>query len=79
MRFKTKQDRKDACQDKTRLSCSLKSRFETRQDFQIFQKFETRPDKTACLVLSWPKFQDKKFPDPSLQFLSTPLIPTWQN
>ena len=54
-------------QDKTRLTCSLKSRFETSQDFQIFQKFETRRDKTACLVLSWPGFRDKKFPDPSLK------------
>ena len=62
----SRQNKTEKMHVKTRLSCSLKSRFETRQDFQIFQKFETRRDKTACLVLSWPRFQDKKFPDPSL-------------
>ena len=57
--FKTKQDSKDAYRDKSRLLSSLKFDFKTSRDIQIFENLETRRDKTAFLVLSWPGNRDK--------------------
>ena len=42
----------DGHRDKTRITSSLKSRFETRQDFKIFSKFQDKTGRDKSLVLS---------------------------